>query len=209
VYIASYGHREAICKHLQIAGWNVPPARIVTPGIFPDHNDGNDMKDDKATMLKHIAELHPGIPLLLVDDSPSNVKQARADGRAAIKVHRRRGIDSRCLLKITQHCAQQAVVLVLDYDLTLTTRHVTSEVCNPYVHRNGHLDGIENKLTIDFFVDAEILKALLPTSWRADTPCSPVESALTLAPFQSPRTRSDAAAAPSRVLPFLLDSRSG
>lgn len=45
---------------------------------------------------------------------------------------------ARCVAKITEHCAQQSTptpVVVVDYDLTLTTRHVTSEVANPYLQR--------------------------------------------------------------------------
>jgi hypothetical protein len=175
VYIASYGHRDVIRRHLRMAGWHVPSACVVTPGLFPDHSDGNGMKDDKVAMLQHIAALHPGVPLLLVDDSPANIKQARADGWAAIRVHRRRGIDTRCVAKITEHCAQQSTptpVVVVDYDLTLTTRHVTSEVANPYLQRNGSLDGIENQLTVDMLVDPGILRALLPPSWKIDEPVS-------------------------------------
>lgn len=165
VYIASYGHKTAICRHLLKGGWAVPSDQVITPSCFPGHRDGCDMGDGKVAMLQHIAAMHPGMQLLLVDDSRQNVKCTREEGWHAVKVPGRQGVDAGAVLKVQRHCSAEPLVLVLDFDQTLTKRHITGELCNPYFKKNGHLDGVEELLHKEMLVDSTLLTALLPPTW--------------------------------------------
>eukprot|EP00667_Euglena_gracilis_P014366 EG_transcript_14880 len=168
VYIASYGHRTAILRLLQKAGWLVPLDRVLTPGSFPGHIDGRDMRDGKAAMLQYVAGLHPGMPLVLVDDCRENVACARSGGWKAVRVRGKRGLDIRCMEKIAHYCSRTPSVLVLDFDLTLCNRHITGELCRPYLHLKGSFEGIEDLLQVEMLVDDTFLRMLFPPSWSSD-----------------------------------------
>ena len=156
-YVASYGDAARIRRELRRAGWRVPDGALLTPATFAQP-EGYDMGDQKRQMLRLLRRGHPGAKVILVDDNAANVAAAADSGMGGVHVVTGRGVDAIALAQIRalmdrEDYAGAEVVLVLDFDSTLTKQHVTGR---PFIP--------------DPLIPVPLLRLLLPPEWRTPDP---------------------------------------
>jgi selenocysteine lyase/cysteine desulfurase len=154
VMIASYGDVKTIQQTLRAVGYEVPADHILTPQHF-GQNANTDMHDQKKAMMGVLKQKHPNAALILVDDRRENVATSINAGHGGVVVNPGNGINIGTVAQIyTQAVGNpRDTILVLDFDNTLTTQHVS---------------GQQMKAPWTYLVDSRLLFFVLPAAWYRD-----------------------------------------
>lgn len=133
LFIASFGFQDVIQQILEYYKIKGIFTEIVTPGKFPEYEDGYAM-DNKNEMLSYICEKHGLKRPFLIDDSNINVKEAFKIYKTGFWIQPEKGISLEESKKIENRIKEDKPdCIVFDADLTLFKEHVTSEFVYPMI----------------------------------------------------------------------------
>lgn len=127
IFIASFGYKDIIKKIIEEKNIDHHFKDVLTPGIFDDYEDGIGMID-KNRMIEFILKKYGFNKPFLVDDSGTNIKNARKEGYLSYHISYKGGIndnDANNIIRIIE--TDLPDVLILDADETLFKEHVTCQ----------------------------------------------------------------------------------
>ena len=147
--IASFGYNLIIRKVLQLH--KLPYDDILTPGCFPDYNDGEDMGDKNEMIQSILSKKHDLQPeqVLLIDDSFRNIQAAAKLKCQVYHINCQTAITLPDVHHITNIVKAQNIQYVLiDADLTLFAHHVTSRYIYEWLDRGHDLESFDCKKVV-------------------------------------------------------------